>query len=350
MLGDDTFQPRILLITPEISLVPERSCKNSDYLNFKPGGFAGFLSDWAGELHARGVDVHIVQPDYRSAFVSILRNNPRTKECRMPTGNVHLTEDRAFFYAGHPEANGVRQNIKISLAFQREVIHQILPAVRPDLIHCHDWMCGLIPAVARKSGIPCIFSLHNCETAKCFLSDVEDSGIDAAFFWQQLFFDHFPGKYEEIRETNAIDFLLSGVFAARHVSIASPAVLLKIAESFVHFPEAPLGKVLAEKLAVDCNAATEVQQAGMQFMNLYERLLGRPLLKIGAKSKFRSESRQPPIPFDLKGLRPLSSPKYLAKKKGVMTVDGKKGKFAGERLRNRAFVYPADKENLEARA
>ena len=302
-MGDDTARPRILLVTPEISLVPDRSREHFDYLNCKPVGFAGFLSDWAGDLHARGVDVHIVQPDYRRAFTSILRNSPRIKGCRMPTDNVHLTEDRAFFYAGHPEANTPRENIKISLAFQREVIHQILPALKPDLIHCHDWMCGLIPAVARNLGIPCIFSLQNCETAKCFLSDVEDSGIDAAFFWQQLFFDHFPGNYEQIRETNAIDFLLSGVLAARHVSIASPAVLLKIAESFIRFPEAPLGKVLSEKLAVDCNAATEVRSAGMQFVNLYERLLGRPLLKTGAKSKFRNESWQHPI---LKDLRPLS--------------------------------------------
>jgi starch synthase/alpha-amylase len=305
-MGDDIVQPRILLVTPEISLVPDRSRKNSSYLNCKPGGFAGFLADWAGDLHSQGVDVHIVQPDYRSAFASILRDSPPIKGCRMPAGNVHLTEDRAFFYAGHPEANTPRENIKISLAFQREVIHQILPALKPDLIHCHDWMCGLIPAVARNSGIPCVFSLQNCETAKCFLSDVEDSGIDAAFFWQQLFFDHFPGNYEQIRGTNAIDFLLSGVFAARHVSIASPAVLLKIAEAFIRFPEAPLGKVLSEKLAVDCNAATEIRSTGMQFMNLYERLLGRPLLKIGAKSKFRNESRQRPILFDLKDLRPLS--------------------------------------------
>jgi hypothetical protein len=26
------------------------------------------------------------------------------------------------------------------LAFQREVIHRILPRVRPDLVHCNDWI------------------------------------------------------------------------------------------------------------------------------------------------------------------------------------------------------------------
>jgi len=290
-MNNGPIQPRILLVTPEISLVPDRSGKNSDYLYCKSSGFAGFLSHWARDLYGRGVDVHVAQPDYRSVFALILQNKPRIKGCRMPQSRVHLTEDRAFFYAGEPESNSVRENIKISLAFQREVIHQVLPLVKPDLIHCHDWMCGLIPAFARKLGIPCIFTLQSCETAKCVLSDVEDIGIDAALFWQHLFFDRFPCNYEETRQTNPIDFLLSGVFAARHVSIASPDLLVKVAERFIRSPEAPLVRVLSEKLAVDCHAPTEAHPVGMQYIDLYERLLRRPLMNTSVKEpKLRGES------------------------------------------------------------
>jgi len=289
-MASEPMQPSILLVTPEISLVPDRSGENSDYLNCKSHGFAGFLSHWLGDLYGRGVDVHIAQPDYRRHFMHILRNNPGLKGCRLPRGHVHLTEDRTFFYAGEPRSNPVWENLKISLAFQREVINQVLPLVKPDLIHCHDWMCGLIPAVARKLGIPCIFTIQSCETVKCLLFDVEDTGIDAAGFWQQLFFDRFPLNYEETRQTNAVDFLLSGIFAARHVSIASPALLVKIAESFIRSPEAPLVRVLSEKLAVDCNTTTDVGSDRMQYVDLYERLLKRPVLKIGVKkSKMRSE-------------------------------------------------------------
>ena len=137
--------------------------------------------------------------------------------------------------------------------------------------------------MARKSGIPCIFTLQKCETARCSLSAVEDIGIDAAAFWQHLFFDRFPVNYEETREINPIDFILSGIFAARHISIASPTALVKIAETLIRFPEAPLGKVLSEKLAVDCHTVTDYRLAKMQYIDLYERLLRRPLLETGVK-------------------------------------------------------------------
>ena len=286
-MTNDSIQPRILLITPEISLVPDRSGENSGYLNFRSDGFVGFLSHWLDDLYAWGADVHIAQPNYRSVFAHIWRENPRLKECRLPQSHVHLTEDRAFFYSGHLQSNSVWENIKISLAFQREVINQVLPLLKPDLIHCHDWMCGLIPAVARKLEIPCIFTIQSCETAKCLLLDVEDVGIDGAVFWQQLFFDRFPINYEETRQTNAVDFLLSGIFAAHHVSIASSAILVKIAESLVRFPAAPLGRLLSEKRALDCHTATEVHAVEMQYIDLYERLLRRPLLKTDLKKSKR---------------------------------------------------------------
>jgi starch synthase/alpha-amylase len=276
-------RPRILFVTPEVSFISERCGENHDFLNCNPYGFAGFLSNLVGDLYEGGADVHITQPDYRSLFSVILKNSSRIKGCRMPRSRVHQAEDRVFFYTRGPESNPARENIKISLAFQREVINHVIPLVQPDLIHCHDWMCGLIPAMARKSGIPCIFTLQKCETARCFLSAVEDIGIDAAAFWQHLFFDRFPVNYEETRETNPIDFILSGIFAARHISIASPTALVKIAETLIRFPEAPLGKVLSEKLAVDCNTVTDYRSAKMQYIDLYERLLRRPLLETGVK-------------------------------------------------------------------
>ncbi len=100
----------------------------------------------------------------------------------------------------------------MSLAFQREVINNIVPRVRPDLIHCNDWMTGLIPAMARRMGVPCLFTIHNIHTMTSTMAEIEDRGIDAASFWQWLFFKRPPLNYEESWETEPGGFSSSGVF------------------------------------------------------------------------------------------------------------------------------------------
>ena len=92
-----------------------------------------------------------------------------------------------------------------------QVTNNIIPKVNPDLIHCNDWMTGLIPGMARRLGIPCLFTVHNIHTQKTTLEQIEDRGIDAAEFWNNLYFERQPYNYEESRSTNQVDFLTSGV-------------------------------------------------------------------------------------------------------------------------------------------
>ena len=83
--------------------------------------------------------------------------------------------DRAFFYLNRVYSDYGGENTKLSLAFQREVINNIIPRVQPDLIHCNDWMTGLIPALSREEGIPCLFTIHNIHTVKTFLTSIPPS-------------------------------------------------------------------------------------------------------------------------------------------------------------------------------
>jgi starch synthase/alpha-amylase len=282
-MANHSNQPRILFVTPNISFVPACSGENIDYLNFKSSEFAGVQSNLVGDLYGKGVDVHITQPDYRSAFSDILQNSPQIKRNRMPNSRVHLTEDRAFFYAKGPESNYKWENIKISLAFQREVINYILPLVQPDLVHCHDWMTGLIPAMARISGIPCVFTVQELETAKSLLSDIEDIGIDAAAFWQYLFCDRFPVNYEETRETNLIDFLTSGIFAANFVDVAQPDFLSKIGKDRNSCGK-PLSPIITHKLRTCSAAVSRIPAVDAQYyLDIYEKILQRPIINKDAK-------------------------------------------------------------------
>jgi len=181
-----SFQARILLITSEAVLIPQ-SVRGAEYYTAAPnGGFPDSIGRLIADLLDLGVDVHVAQPDYRRVFKNVSRTMESGIAVKIPTDRVHLTEDRAFFYSDYPDSNHQWQNINISLAFQREVINHIIPEIYPDLLHCHDWMSGLIPAMAKKLKIPCLFTVQNPVSAKSFLSDIEDRGIDAAVFWQNL--------------------------------------------------------------------------------------------------------------------------------------------------------------------
>ena len=222
--------PRILIVTPEVTYLPDGMGNAANYLKAKAGGLADVSAALISALFEQGADVHVAIPDYRRMFMHGANGlypgrELETIRTKMPDDRIHLAEDRAFFYVDHVYANYSRDNLKIALAFQREVINNILPRVRPDLIHCNDWMTGLIPGMTRRAGIPCLFTLHNIHTVTSTLAEIEDRGIDAAYFWQHLYYRQYTDEYEQAREAVPVDLLTSGVFAAHFVNTVSPTFL-----------------------------------------------------------------------------------------------------------------------------
>ncbi len=249
-------KPRVLIVTPEVTYLPEGMGKIANNLKAKAGGLADVSAALIAALFEQGGDVHVALPDYRSIFYhesgAVFRKEYKTIRKRMTHERIHLAEDRAFFYLDSVYSSYGWENVKISLAFQREVIHNIIPAVKPDLIHCNDWMTGLLPAKARQMGIPCLFTIHNIFTVKKTLAEIEDHGIDAAPFWRHLYFMRMPACYEETRQTNPVDFLASGVFAAHFINTVSPTFLVEIVEGKHPFIEEPLKSELTAKWQADC--------------------------------------------------------------------------------------------------
>jgi starch synthase/alpha-amylase len=251
-----TRNPRILIVTPEVTYLPDGMGNMANYLAAKAGGLADVSAALVSALYQQGADVHVAMPDYRSLYSDqlpdFLKKDFKMIRQVMPDDRVHLAEDRAFFYMHNVYSNYSWENMKIALAFQREVINNIVPRVRPDLIHCNDWMTGLIPAMSRQMGTPCLFTIHNIHTMKTFLSQIEDRGIDAAYFWQHLFYENMAYDYEETREQNPVDLLASGVFAAHFVNTVSPTFLREIVEGRHSFVSQPLKQELSNKYYADC--------------------------------------------------------------------------------------------------
>jgi len=292
MMSGPSAQPRILFVTPEVVFMPEGTGNSTDYIDTHTGGFGDLVAGLISDLFDLGVDVYVAQPDYRRIFTDLSRSNSLTGVKKIPGDRVHLTRDRVFFYSNRLHENFQGENTKISVAFQREVINHVIPEVQPDLLHCHDWMTGLIPAMAKKIEIPCLFTVQNPDTAKSFLSYVEDIGIDAASFWQHLFYDRYPINYEETRESNPANFLLSGISAANFVNTSSAAFLAKVGENQSLFAKFPIWGALVKKMNTGCAAVNSNLAKTQQYIDIYERMLQRSLLQ-PEREKFEFDAVAP---------------------------------------------------------
>ena len=222
-------RPTILVVTPEITYLPEGMGNLSQRMCAKAGGMADVSASLVRALYEQGADVHVALPNYRRMFDSktkhVFESEYEEISSSIPQKRIHLAEDRVFY---HRSSVYAAENLHLSLAFQREVINHIIPQVKPKLIHCNDWMTGLIPAVARRLGIPSLFTVHNIHTERLTLARIEDRGVDAADFWQYLYFGRAPGSYEETRDHNPTDLLASGIFASNYVNSVSPTFLNEV--------------------------------------------------------------------------------------------------------------------------
>ncbi len=248
--------PRILIVTPEITYLPPGMGNMAERMSAKAGGLADVSAALVSALHDEGADVHVALPNYRRMFnmdVFALHDKELQRYSqKLAKDRIHLAEDRLFYYRDEVYSGYRDDSLRVALTFQREVINNIIPRVRPDLIHCNDWMTGLIPALARRMGIPCLFTVHNIHTQRVSLAEVEDRGIDAAGFWTNLFFDRTPYSYEESRNDNKVDLLSTGIFAAHFINTVSPRFLEEITWGWHDVVPHSVRNELRAKVAAGC--------------------------------------------------------------------------------------------------
>jgi starch synthase len=62
--------PRVLIVTPEVTYLPDRMGNLSNYLTAKAGGLADVSAALISALFNQGADVHVALPDYRAIFTA----------------------------------------------------------------------------------------------------------------------------------------------------------------------------------------------------------------------------------------------------------------------------------------
>lgn len=230
MHGEPNSKPTILIVTPEITYLPAGMGNFSQRLSAKAGGLADVSATLVQHLHELGADIHVALPNYRQMFHDDVKNQfdntYHTLAKSLDKKRIHLAEDSIFYRRDKVYSSS--ENHLISLAFQREVINRIIRDVKPDLVHCNDWMTGLIPAAAKSLGIHSLFTIHNIHSERLLLSQIEDRGLDIFDFWQHLFFEQPPHDFEWTRYHNPCNLLASGLFAADHVNTVSQTFLEEV--------------------------------------------------------------------------------------------------------------------------
>jgi ADP-glucose type glycogen/starch synthase len=251
-------KPRILIVTPEITYLPVGMGNMTQRMSAKAGGMADVSASLVSALFELGADVHVALPNYRRMFQGDIFSL-HDKELRkyhevLPDTHIHLAEDRIFYYRDQVYSNHNEEAMRIALVFQREVINHIIPRVRPDLIHCNDWMTALIPGMARRRGIKSLFTVHNIHTRQVSLAQIEEAGIDAAEFWMNLYFCGHPVNYYHARSHVPVDLLTSGIFAAHYINTVSPRFLWEIVEGWHTVVPDSVRNELRNKYFAGCSA------------------------------------------------------------------------------------------------
>jgi ADP-glucose type glycogen/starch synthase len=237
-------KPKILLCTPEITELPEGMGNAAHLVAAKGGGLGDISASLVRHLNdSNEFELHIVLPKYDNKIkhMAAITSQQIDRLAVVLSGRgIHLVNDSAFSYLSNPyEDNVIHTPTRRSLVFQRHVINNLLDFIQPDVVHCNDWMTGLIPAAARAKGIKSLFTLHNIFTEKQTMMEIEYSGLRPLDFIEYLYFEQFP---ENIRQnwkkhfnTNPVDFTATAIFAADMFNTVSPSFLQELVED--HFPD-----------------------------------------------------------------------------------------------------------------
>ncbi len=216
------------------------------YPYIKTGGLGDVIYSMPAALAALGEDVRLILPGYREVMQSMTDAqvvasfevpgagvSHRVKILRAvqnPDADyLHLVDIPALFdREGNPYVNQLGHswpdNAERYAVFSRAVamFGTLASEVswRPDVIHCHDWQTGLIPAFLNqmKSQIKTVFTIHNLSYDGYF-SHHEFSQLQLPDHWWSPEYIEFYGGFSMIK---------AGMVFASHVTTVSPTYAREI--------------------------------------------------------------------------------------------------------------------------
>ena len=152
----------------------------------KTGGLADVVGALPAALRSVGEDVGVVLPRYRGVKLDgsarVYDNLRVSLGDTVYRADVHMVQERGvpFYLVDSPalydrdglygDADGDFPDNHVRFAFFARAALEIARSVfRPDILHCHDWQTGLVPAYLRSTfdfdptflGLKTVFTVHN---------------------------------------------------------------------------------------------------------------------------------------------------------------------------------------------
>lgn len=237
-------KPVILIATPEITYLSENMGNLSNFIyTGDGGGLRDISATVVDELQRQGVNVHVVLPNYEKIF----KNGHVTDEmfrirqgALQSVGKVHTIDHFLFDNAHHVyqyEDPDFKGKTKVLMANALMVgIDRVLRKLTTNndtvLVHCNDWMTGLVPAIAKKKRVYSLMTFHNIFTCHETPHNLKQQGIDVTCLKDHLYFRTHPDDMTEEDNliNNGVDYLLSGLLASDWINTVSPTFLQEIIE------------------------------------------------------------------------------------------------------------------------
>ena len=242
--------PVILIATPEIVYLPANMGSLANVITTGDGGgLADISAALVAELDRQGVNVHVTLPEYQNLFKELAHITNREyhllRGSMSDEGRIYPITDDIFKIAQRVYDDGSSYLDKINLrratAFMRGIISRLLPELKARykrvLVHCNDWMTGLVPAAATNMNIKSLITFHNIFTMHQQPSGLRKHSIDIRPYYKHLIFDEHPGSsfrfYKSMVKANEyIDFMTSGLYAADFINTVSLTFLKEMVAGY----------------------------------------------------------------------------------------------------------------------
>lgn len=201
----------------------------------KTGGLADVAGALPKALAAQGVEMRVMVPGYRAVMAALKGARPIRRygdlfgvEARLLAGTAHgldviVLDAPALFdrpgnpYLG-PDGADWPDNWRRYAAFARaaaDIGEGVVEAFVPDVVHCHDWQAGLVPAYLRHAGgraAKAVVTIHN----------IAFQGVFPVAIFPSLGLPSEAWAVEGVEYYGSVGYLKAGLHYADAITTVSP--------------------------------------------------------------------------------------------------------------------------------